>query len=197
MAKRRFYGFIGLSLAAGGCAFSEREEPTLGTVQQRVVVPSNAPPSLKTVTVPRPSNLDEFVSNEQAAIRLGKALFWDMQVGSDGVTACASCHFHAGADNRTRNQLAPGLLRANFDGTSEPDKTFQSPAPNHRFSAEDFPFHKLSDPNDRNSTVLWDTNDIASSQGVFNQKFVSILPGVPLDILATLPDQARTATQTT
>lgn len=41
--------------------------------------------------------------------RLGKALFWDMQVGGDGVQACASCHFHAGADNRAVNQINPGL----------------------------------------------------------------------------------------
>ena len=33
-----------------------------------------------------------------------------MQVGSDGVQACASCHFHAGADNRSKNQVNPGLL---------------------------------------------------------------------------------------
>ena len=42
---------------------------------------------------------------------LGKALFWDMQVGSDGIQACASCHFRAGADPRSRNQLSPGLRR--------------------------------------------------------------------------------------
>jgi cytochrome c peroxidase len=29
------------------------------------------------------------------AVVLGKALFWDVSVGSDGM-ACASCHFHAG-----------------------------------------------------------------------------------------------------
>lgn len=180
-----------LALSAVHCGSSVGEEPTpsIVTTRQRVVtIPSNAPPSLKTVSVPRPSNLGEFVSNEQAAIRLGKALFWDTQVGSDGVTACATCHFHAGADNRTKNQLGPSLLRANVDGTSYPDKTFQSPAPNHRFVAGDFPFHKLSNPDDRNSTVLWDTNDIASSQGVFSQKFVSILPGLPLDIVVTTPD---------
>src|SRR5690606_16125221 len=38
--------------------------------------------SLDTVVVPRPSNLRQFVRNERAAIALGKALFWDMQVGS-------------------------------------------------------------------------------------------------------------------
>jgi hypothetical protein len=41
--------------------------------------------------------------------RLGKALFWDMQVGGDGIQACASCHYHAGADNRKTNQMSPGL----------------------------------------------------------------------------------------
>lgn len=39
---------------------------------------------------------------------LGKALFWDMQVGGDGIQSCASCHFHAGADNRIVNQISPG-----------------------------------------------------------------------------------------
>src|SRR5881392_854499 len=79
------------------------------------------PPSLKTVPVPEPSNLARFVRNRPAAIALGKALFWDMQVGSDGIQACASCHFHAGADSRTRNQLSPGLNRRNSDGTPNPD----------------------------------------------------------------------------
>ena len=41
-------------------------------------------------------------------VALGKALFWDGAVGSDG-QACASCHFHAGADPRIVNQLSPGL----------------------------------------------------------------------------------------
>src|SRR5262245_49478571 len=48
--------------------------------------------------VPLP-NLTGFVRDMNSAIRLGKALFWDMQVGSDGVQACASCHFAAGADS--------------------------------------------------------------------------------------------------
>src|SRR5437867_13261621 len=43
----------------------------------------------------------DFVQDVDAAVRLGKALFWDMQAGSDG-QACASCHFHAGADSRAK-----------------------------------------------------------------------------------------------
>ncbi|HVH41968.1 MAG TPA: cytochrome c peroxidase [Labilithrix sp.] len=179
---------IPIALTAIHCATTNEATESVGVVKQRVTVPSNAPPSLKTVVVPRPANLGDYVQNEAAAIRLGKALFWEMQVGSDGVTSCASCHFHAGADIRTKNQLSPGHLRANPDGSSNPDNSFQTPAPNHRFTASDFPFHKLADPNDRNSTVLADTNDVASSQGVFNQKFVSILPGLPIDLVSNEPD---------
>lgn len=47
----------------------------------------------------------------------GKAVFWDMQVGGDGVQACASCHFHAGADHRKTNQMSPGLLSLNNGDT--------------------------------------------------------------------------------
>ena len=44
--------------------------------------------------------------DQNALVVLGKALFWDMQSGSDGRTACATCHFHAGADHRVQNQLS-------------------------------------------------------------------------------------------
>lgn len=46
------------------------------------------------------SSLDELVRDKSAMIALGKAFFWDQQVGSDGQTACASCHFKAGVDGR-------------------------------------------------------------------------------------------------
>ena len=58
--------------------------------------------SLKAIPVPEPPNLDDFIQNRVAAVILGKALFWDMQVGSDGIQACATCHFRAGADGRFR-----------------------------------------------------------------------------------------------
>src|SRR4051812_5908659 len=68
--------------------------------------------SLRKLPVPTPSNLGDVLQSEpdalRAAIALGKALFWDEQVGSDG-QACASCRFHAGADDRTKNQLNPGV----------------------------------------------------------------------------------------
>ena len=66
--------------------------------------------SLKPHNMPLPS-LTGIVANRQNVLLLGKALFWDQQTGSDGV-ACATCHFHAGADRRTRNQLEPGSRHA-------------------------------------------------------------------------------------
>lgn len=38
----------------------------------------------------------------------------------------------------------------------------------------DFPFHQLSDPTDRNSSVLFDSPNVASSQGVFRADFNNI-----------------------
>src|SRR3954454_2907688 len=62
---------------------------------------------LNPANAPKPPDLQRFIRDEVAAQKLGKALFWDMQAGSDGRTACAPCHFDAGADNRSRNQLNP------------------------------------------------------------------------------------------
>jgi hypothetical protein len=47
---------------------------------------SNLPGDLRAVAVPGPSNLNEFVRDPAMARALGKALFWDMQVGSDGIS---------------------------------------------------------------------------------------------------------------
>jgi cytochrome c peroxidase len=144
-----------------------------------------APPSLKLIPVPEPNNLGNFLKSDpnpdalnpsgfpiptlaarKAAIALGKALFWDLQVGSDGVTACASCHFHAGADNRAINQVSPGLKGG--------DTTFQLIAPNGTLTSGMFPLHTYANPDDRFSPVLRDTNDVVSSQGVHLTDFERI-----------------------
>ena len=67
--------------------------------------------TLKGVPVPLPPNLGTFVKDRTAAIQLGKALFWDAQTGGTGAQACATCHFQAGADTRTRNTVNPGANR--------------------------------------------------------------------------------------
>ena len=84
--------------------------------------------SLKKVAVPRPTNLADYVKDEAVAVKLGKALFWDMQAGGDGKHSCASCHNAAGADNRTRNTLNPHgsgdyLVNADVTASMFPIKT--------------------------------------------------------------------------
>jgi Di-haem cytochrome c peroxidase len=80
------------------------------------------------------------------AMVLGKSLFWDQQVGSDGVQACGSCHAHAAADNRTKNQVNPN----GQDGIQGPPTNYTPNAftfaPNHDLQKADFPFKKLRDP---------------------------------------------------
>lgn len=136
-----------------------------------LVAQTTVPPptliSLKTVPVPGPSEpeLTTFVRDKKAAIQLGKALFWETKVGSDNRTACASCHFQAGADNRITNQINPGLLAA--------DRTFQIGGPNHTFKATDLPLTRHAVLDER-ATRIGDVNDIVSSQGVFRADFVGL-----------------------
>jgi cytochrome c peroxidase len=136
------------------------------------ILPSLVPgmTSISEVEVPEPRDLDEYVRNRRAAIALGKALFWDMQLGSDGIVACATCHFHAGADPRVKNQIK-AIGGTYFHGN-----------PNHTLSASDYPFHELSDPDDTFSTVLRDTPNRTVSQGVTLHEFVDIVPGSAEDI---------------
>ncbi len=116
-------------------------------------------------------------------------MFWDMQVGSNGLQSCASCHFHAGVDSRAKNQLSPGLLRVNATGEPDPDVTFNAgKGPNSVLVPADYPFHKLADPNNRSSQVLADRNDVAGSQGVTLAKFIDIVPGKPEDKVEVVPD---------
>ena len=85
-----------------------------------------APPSLKTVPVPLPTNLSDFVKDNDAAIRLGKALFWDMQVGGDGKVACATCHYSAGIDTRREHTVNPGTDKS-MNGLTSPLTTAHFP----------------------------------------------------------------------
>ena len=137
---------------------------------------------LASVPVPTPSNLAQFIKDPRAAIALGKALFWDQQIGSDDVQACATCHFNAGADSRSKNQINPGLLALLPNGQPDPQgSVFKvgGPRPNVQLQPSDYPFHRLLDPNDRSSSLLFDTTNVTSSMGVFNSQFISMVPGSP------------------
>lgn len=105
--------------------------------------------SLKSIAVPRPPDLDRYVQDEQALVVLGKALFWDAQLSSDSRVACASCHFHAGADHRRQNQLST---------TKDPVQ------PNWPLVAGDFPF----------AFSFVAAGHRAGSAGVYPRQFLSV-----------------------
>jgi cytochrome c peroxidase len=122
----------------------------------------NLPGDLRAIEVPGPPNLNEFIRDPFLALALGKALFWDMQVGSDGIQACASCHFRAGADPRSKNQVHPGLWSV-------------FPGPNVQLEASDFPLTRLAIPDVRGALdSATDSADVVSSQGIHH-------PGTELD----------------
>lgn len=170
------------------------------------------PGSLKCIPAPEPYIIDEsgnqtsispsIIKNKEAAIALGKMFFWDSQVGSDGV-ACASCHFQAGADNRIKNQINPGLRNASggfaSNGVTAIGNVFNFMAsypisslldalrpsagkgPNYTLKKADFPLRKYLEPvdvvegrplqADRNAEIVYDSDDVISSQGVYYSRF--------------------------
>ena len=135
------------------------------------------PGPLSSLTVPEPSNLNNFVKSKPWAIRLGKALFWDMQVGSDGTQACASCHFNAFADNRIKNQVNPGGAHSGdtlfgWRNVSNCDRSPEDIGPNYTLKPDDFPLRRtFGGPRAKKC----DTDDVVSSQGVVGADFISIL----------------------
>lgn len=135
-------------------------------------------PSLAGVSIPYVDHLTNgdhpIILNPVIATQLGKALFWDTAVGSDGM-ACASCHFHAGADRRTRHQLGTGSLHPVLEG-----KTFQKTASGREGGADytlqksDFPFPRFTDPTDKHSTLAFASDDTVSSSGSFHARYEGV-----------------------
>ena len=149
---------------------------------------------LKGISVPvTPGLLDgdsPIVIDKTAAIQLGKALFWDVNVGSDGV-ACATCHFHAGADRRTRNQLDTGVRheKSKTGTTFEPTASGAKGGPNYDLKAADFPMFRLANPKDKSSKVLFQTDDVVSSAGAFYGELQSVkTEGDGQDVCKSLKD---------
>lgn len=142
-------------------------------------------------TPPVPGLLDgpePIVVDKAKAIALGKALFWDANVGSDGV-ACASCHFHAGADRRVRNQLHPngkGSGAAVFEASA--NSTLRGV--NQTLSSGDFPFvqwaQPLTDP--ATNTLLRQSDDVVGSAGSFGGSFKAIDYEAAHDLCVRSPD---------
>lgn len=161
--------------------------------------PSIGPPALSTIPVPLPSNLSEFVKNRDMAIALGKAFFWDTQTGSDGRTACATCHHQAGIDQRVKNTVSPGAPGSAFGPLFSLQQTLSSQAisefrgANRTLAAKDFPFHRKADPTgsvDTNKTTF-DTKEVAGSQGVIKKQFTAIVPRVAEELGTVVADKVH------
>jgi|SRR5450432_377076 len=152
-----------------------------------VIVPLRPLAPLSSVPIPAVFGLEGIVADKAAAVQLGKALFWDMQAGSDDIQACASCHFNAGADSRATNDVNPGQAGGDnsfqigvpFNGKYGTNYHYSPGTPSAGFGGfhdGDFPFRKLADVNDRFSVVA-DSNDVSGSQGVFSTKIQSVVVG--------------------
>lgn len=173
--ERGFLAFLCLLCMLGGMEAQAQEDR----------IPP--PPSLKDVAAPEPPDLLSYVKDKTAAIALGKALFWDMQVGSDDVVSCATCHFNAGADVRTTNQISPGLLSTGGGDTTFGNSTIPAKSgrlnlsPSCELTVDDFPLHRrfpatalvprpvgpdFAPVVNEFDNVLFDTNDVVSSKGV-------------------------------
>lgn len=145
--------------------------------------------SLRSVPTPTVPGLiggsRSIVKNPEMAIALGKALFWDIQVGSDQ-TACGTCHFQAGADGRLRNQLGRpqafefGLAGPAFDRMPSGRQGGVDFLPR----AADFPFTQFEDPADHLSPLKFTTDNVMGSAGTFHRHFIANGAG-------SAPDECR------
>ena len=164
MAHKSWYTFQTVKFVTRGCAAMLIACACVTSAQAQR--PPASIPSLKKIAVPAPANLSSYVRDRNALVALGKALFWDLQVGSDGKIACASCHFHAGSDHRIQNQLSNplGSLQANY-----------------KLTAADFPFHQVADPTNRDSRVLRDSPQRAGSAGMFARNLTGVTTGLPIE----------------
>lgn len=202
--QERTANFVAKSKRAAIRFSSDSSGLSDGALVARVEVheKDNAPEALSETRIPTPDNLSDFVMDKDKAILLGKALFWDMQVGGDGRTACASCHWNAGADIRNTNSISPGASGGNSGHQSTWSALTSSEAPafrgaNKSLTAADFPFHRLKDalkspdhPNDTTpeNPVTFDTSEIAGSQGISMKEFLSVTLGNPVDNGADIED---------
>lgn len=147
----------------------------LVSAQEVAFAPFNVP-------VPEPSNLHMYVADRQAGIQLGKALFWDMQLGSDGMTACATCHHHAGSDSRSRNSVHPGV-----------DGQFHGGRANADLTLADFPFVRFSpNPESQLSTRIIERDDRVGAQGVNRTRFFTVVEGQAVEPGRTIRDDTFT-----
>ena len=145
-----------------GCGMTEQDPaddptPQIAALQQQLNLnPFDLRP-LSKEPVPQPFLIEPIepvvgaIINQAAAVRLGKAFFWDIQAGSDGQVACAVCHASFGSDARRFNTIDPGLDGIfNSGGVTGPGQTY--------------------------TPTLITNDDIVGVQGVARGQFVSFNP---------------------
>lgn len=156
------WGALTLGALNVSCGASDLQDPLDSTELGDSQSPN--PPPLSQIPVPQPTG--GTITNLQAAIRLGKALFWDIQTGGDGQTACATCHFRAGADNRVFNTMNPGPnLTFDSGGVTAAGQTWNG------------------------TSVGQNADDIIGSQGVVGATFSAVDPNPANPADQCAPDQ--------
>jgi cytochrome c peroxidase len=188
--KARSLALLAIVPALATLTLAQEPEPA-GLVQTPDDARSHGLESLRKVVneegVPLPPNLSKYVKDMTAAAQLGKALFHEQSVGSDAVQACVTCHFNAGADSRSKNQVSPGLLRVQnkrdgdikgfWRANANPDEMFQIvSAATRDITKDDFPF-----VDDINSDYPTSNFDVVSSQGITAVGFAKAVPGKKFD----------------
>lgn len=160
----------------------------------------------------RRPDLAEFIADPDASVALGKALFWDMQAGSDFRkdgqkyvgTACASCHYRFGADARDRNTDTIA-----FQAWTKFVADRGIPAPTPDFRAERSNFAQRNLPAPFNETIApWKfgvntvvpppppgllQHEIVGSQGIVLKRFTGLVNGV--ETSADIPVTAGNASR--
>lgn len=145
-----------------GCSTTEQDPadeitPPVAALQQQLKLDPFDLRPLSKEPVPQPFVIEPVqpvvgtIINQAAAVRLGKAFFWDIQAGSDGQVACAVCHASFGADARRFNTLNPGL-----------DNIFASGG--------------VTGPGQTFTPSLITNDDVVGAQGVARGQFVAFNP---------------------
>jgi cytochrome c peroxidase len=142
---------VGAMFTLMACNATETEQDLetmeVATLQQHLLTGPYGFKPLSREPIPQPTN--PLIQNRQAAIRLGKIFFWDVQASSDGKVACATCHAAAGVDDRRVNTINPGLDGL-FDVVPAAGATY--------------------------TPTLITSDDIVGSQGVQRRRFLSLSP---------------------
>jgi cytochrome c peroxidase len=154
-AKQPYASIDIMTVAGASSAQTNADSDQVAQSNTKRCTPLNPGGFLPLGCAPIPQAMRSDIKNLVATIALGKALFWDIQAGSDGITACASCHFSSGADTRRFNTINPG-----------PDEIFASDGVNG--------IGQLYQP------VFIKNDDRVGSAGVPNLQFVGINPDIKI-----------------